>query len=137
MVALSDLVEAVAGSNHPGIGRWPMQSFAEILKDGRMFGRHRSKVVEGFIHASSKAGSSNVVAENTAVYHLRKKRSLGYEFFDKTRNIPLPIRRKSFPVACTPAEGHDHGLLSARDRLRSERTESHKAGTQTGRPRQT
>src|SRR5207302_3311923 len=66
MTTFSDTVKAVAGRDHPSIGRWPLQIFAEIFEHRGRFGGNRGEVVERFINAGRQAGSCNVVAQDSA-----------------------------------------------------------------------
>jgi hypothetical protein len=110
MVALAKAIETIAGRHHPGIGRQLLQRFAVVLKNCRMLGRHSSKVVEGFIHPGSQARRGDVVTQNSTVHQLGEECPLAYEFLDKGRNVPLPIRRKRFRIPRTSAEGDTTAL---------------------------
>src|SRR5262249_12172351 len=71
--AFSDAVEAVAGGYDPRIGRRPLEIFAVIFEHRRRLRRNGGKVVESFVDAGSEAGGGYVVAEDSAVDHLREE----------------------------------------------------------------
>src|SRR5690349_10108609 len=94
VVAFADAVETVAGSDDPGVGGGAFQIFAEILEDGGMLRRERSEVVDRLIDARSEAGGRDVMSEDSAVDHLRKKCRLRNQLPHQVRNIFLALRRK-------------------------------------------
>ena len=108
MTALADSIETVAGSDDPRIRGRPLQIFAKIFKNGWGLRRERSKVIDRLIHARRKACRRNVVAQNSAVHHLRKETCLGYQFAHQVQNILLSLWRKRFLIPCTPAKRDNH-----------------------------
>src|SRR2546423_13925723 len=83
VAAFSNAIEPVAGSDDPGIGGGALQVLAEIFEDGRMFGGKGGKIVDRFVDTSRQAGGWDVVAEDSAVGHLRGKGGLGDEVADE------------------------------------------------------
>src|SRR5437660_9038915 len=80
MAAFSNAIEPVAGSDDPGIGGGMIQVLTEVFEDGRMLRGKGSKVVNGLIYAGCQAGGCHVVAQDSAVHHLREEGGLGDEF---------------------------------------------------------
>src|SRR5207245_5470731 len=116
MAAFSNAIEPVAGSDDPGIGGGTFQVLTEIFEDGRMLRGKGSKVVDGLIYAGCQAGGCNVVAQDSAVHHLREEGGLGDEFAHQVRNVFLAFGSEGFLVACTTATGkHDNFALARRD----------------------
>src|SRR5437016_2009584 len=123
MAAFSNAIEPVAGSDDPGIGGGTFQVLTEIFEDGRMLRGKGSKVVDGFIDASRQAGGRDVMAQDSAVHHLREEGGLGDEFAHQVRNVFLAFGSEGLLVACTTAKGnHDHFALAGRDARSSDQT---------------
>src|SRR5437879_8338350 len=118
MTALPDAVKTVAGRDHPGIGRWPLQIFAEIFEHRGRFGGNRGEVVERFINAGRQAGSCNVVAQDSAIHDLGKEAGLRDQVAHQVRDIFLPFQHERFLIASSATEG-DHHYLSLASRRRS------------------
>src|SRR5437762_3495871 len=131
VAAFSNAIERVAGSDDPGIGGGALQVLAEIFEDGRMFGRKRSKIVDGFVDTSRQAGGCDVVAEDSSIDHLREKGGLRDEFAHEVRNVFLAFRGEGFLVARATAEGDDdHFSLAGRDPRSSEQARVQKGTAQ-------
>src|SRR5437868_4352028 len=77
VITFPDPIEAIAWSNHPCIGRRPLQVLAEILKDCGVFGWKRRKVVDGFVRARCQTRGSHVVTQDSAIHYLREKVDCG------------------------------------------------------------
>src|ERR1700720_3083783 len=84
-----------------------MQVSAEILENGRMFGRDCGKVVEGFVRAGSKARRSHIVAQDAAIDDLREKGGLGNHLAHQVRYVFLALRREGFLIARAPTKSDD------------------------------
>ena len=69
-----------------------------------MLGRHRREIVERLVRAGDDAGGRDVVAQNAAVDHLRKKRRLRNQFVQQVGDVLLPVRHEGFVVPRAPAE---------------------------------
>src|SRR6266478_5808342 len=110
VIAFSNAVETVARCDDPGVGGRAFQIFAEIFENGGMLRRERSEIVDRLIDARSEAGGRDVMSEDSAVHHLRKKRGLRDQLSHQMRNIFLPLRRKRLLIPRTPAEGDDNDL---------------------------
>ena len=131
VAAFSNAIEPVAGSDDPGIGGGTFQVLTEIFEDGRMLRGKGSKVVDGFIDASRQAGGRDVMAQDSAVHHLREEGGLGDEFAHQVRNVFLAFGSEGFLVACTTAKGnHDHFALAGRDARSSDQTGGQKGTAQ-------
>ena len=57
IVALSDAIETIAGSDDPSIGGRAAQIFAKIFEGRGMFRRDGGEIVEGFVDAGGEAGA--------------------------------------------------------------------------------
>ena len=110
MVALSDAIESVAGSHHPGIRSRPLQVLAKVFKRRWMFGRQGSKVVEGFVDAGRQARGGHVMSENSAIYDLGKECRLRDEFANQVRDVFLAFRRECFLIPRAAAKSYDHNF---------------------------
>src|SRR6185437_7282850 len=124
VATLANAIEAIAGSNHPGIRRGPLQILAKVFENRGMVRRHGGEVVEGFVDAGSETCCSHVVAEHAAVDHLREESRLRDQFVQKVRDILLSFRHKGFFVASAAAEGDDHSLFRTRQGQRPERSQT-------------
>src|SRR5712691_1625272 len=114
VIAFSNAVEAVAGSDHPRVSRRPLQILAKILKDGGMLWRQRSKIVDRLVDASGQTCRSHIMPQNSAVHNLRKKRGLRNKLPHQVRNIFLPLGRKSLLVPRSAPKRDDNNLLFLR-----------------------
>src|SRR5579862_4715184 len=76
MTAFTNPVEAVAGGNHPGIGRGTLQVFAKVFEHRWGLRSDGSKVVKCFIHAGGKTGGRDIVSQNSAIHDLGEEGSL-------------------------------------------------------------
>src|SRR5438477_2336969 len=131
MAAFSNAIEPVAGSDDPGIGGGTFQVLTEIFEDGRMLRGKGSKVVDGFIDASRQAGGGDVMAQDSAVHHLREEGGLGDEFAHQVRNVLLAFGSEGFLVARAAAEGdHDYFSFARRDARSSDQTGGQKGTAQ-------
>src|SRR5690349_6459449 len=131
VAAFSNAIEPVAGSDDPGIGSGTLQVLAEILKHRRMFRREGSKIVDGLIYAGCEAGGRDVVAQDSAVDHLREEGGLRDELPHKVWDVLLAFGSKGFLVACTTAKGdHDHFALAGRNARSSDQTGGQKGTAQ-------
>src|SRR5713101_9015982 len=110
VVAFADAVETVARCDDPGVGGRAFQIFAEIFENGGMLRRERSEIVDRLIDARSEAGGRDVMSEDSAVHHLRKKRGLRNQLPHQMRNIFLPLGRESLLVSRSTAERDDNDL---------------------------
>src|SRR5579862_7507013 len=63
MAAFADAVEAVAGGDNPGVRSGALKIAAEIFKDGGVFRRQGSEIVDGLVGTSRQAGRGDVVAQ--------------------------------------------------------------------------
>src|SRR5581483_9301711 len=99
VIALPDSVEAIAGSNNPGIGRWAFQVLAVILEYCRISWRNCRKVVEGLIYAGRQARGRDIVSKNSAIYDLREEGGAREHFPHHVWDIFLPFRSKGFLIA--------------------------------------
>src|SRR5580658_1712819 len=114
MIAFADAIESVARRDYPRVRGRTFERFAVILKDRRVLRRKRSEIIDGFVYACGQAGCGNVVAENSAIHHLREESGLRDKFMKEVRNILLTFGRKRLFVARSSAEGNNDGLLAAR-----------------------
>src|SRR5437763_16600128 len=96
--AFTNTVEAIAGSDYPGIGCGTLQILAEVFENRGIFGRYRGKVVEGLVNAGRQTGSGYVVAEDAAIDDLAEEGRARYELTKKVLDIVLAIRREGFIV---------------------------------------
>src|SRR5438105_320592 len=131
VAAFSNAIEPVAGSDDPGIGGGTFQVLTEIFEDGRVLRGKGSKVVDGLIYAGCQAGGCNVVAQDSAVDHLREESGLGDELPHEVWDVFLSFGSEGFLVACTTAKGdHDHFALASRDARSSDQTGGQKGTAQ-------
>src|SRR5437016_13048630 len=121
VAAFSNAIETVAGSDDPGIGGGALQVLSEIVEDGRMFRGKGGKIDDRFVDTSRQAGGCDVVAEDSAIDHLREKGGLRDEFAHEVRNVFLAFGSEGFLVARAAAEGDDdHFSLAGRNRRSSD-----------------
>src|SRR5580704_6610894 len=130
-VALSNTVETIAGRDYPCIGGGALEIFAEILKNGRVFGRDGGEVIEGFVHAGGQARGRDVVAQDSLVRDVGEEARLGGELVQHVGDVFLALRRKCFLVAGSAAEGDDNDFpLFASRFAPDERTRAHQRRTE-------
>src|SRR6476659_9847890 len=89
VVALTNAVEPIAWSNHPGIVRTPLQILAEIFEDCGIVRRHSGKIVERLVDAGCQTGGCYVVPEDAAIHNLGEECGLGEERPNEIGNILL------------------------------------------------
>src|SRR5712692_5445875 len=111
IIALPYAIETVARSHYPGVRGRPLQIFAKILENGGVFRRQRSKIVDRLVDPGSQAGRSDVVPQNPAIHHLRKKSRLRNQLPHQVRNILLPLRRKRLLIPRPAPKRDDDNLL--------------------------
>src|ERR1700745_119574 len=99
MTALADAIESVAGGYDPGVRRRPLQVFAEVLEDRRIFRRDGCEVVNRLVDAGGETGCRDVVAKDTAIDHLREESGLRNQFLDQVRDVLLAFGSEGFLIA--------------------------------------
>src|SRR5215475_5313180 len=92
MAAPSNSIKPVTGSNHPRIGDRAIQISSKILENGWMLRSDCSEVVKRLVRPCRDAGVRDVMAENSSIYDLSKKRCAWNEFVEKLRNVFLAFR---------------------------------------------
>src|ERR1700722_1710254 len=108
VAAFSDSIETIAGSHDPRIRRRTLQIFAKILEDGGMFRRKRGEIVDGLVDSRSQACSSDIVAEDAPIPHVREECRLRNQFAHQVRNVRPTLRRESLLVTRATAESDYH-----------------------------
>src|SRR5579864_1335517 len=116
VTALSDAIEAVAGSDYPCIGRGPLQILAKVFEHRRRFRRHRSEIIERLVHAGGQACRRHIVAQNSLIHHLRKKTGSRNQFTHEMRDIFLSLLHERFLIPSSATEGDHHNFSLALSR---------------------
>src|SRR5712692_2395798 len=107
VIAFADAVETVAGSHNPSIRRRTLQVFAEILEDGWVLRRKRSKIVDRLVDSRGETGGRDIMSEDSAIHDLGKKGGLRDQLSHQVRNIPLPLRHKRLLIPRASAKRND------------------------------
>lgn len=132
MIALADVVEAIAGRDDPAVGGGAAQIMPEVLKQSGMLWRDGSEVIEGLVTSRGETCVGDIVAENAAVDDLRVEGGLWNQLCQKVWNVALTLCGEGFFIARSAAEGNDDSLWSTWSDDRVERGETEQTG---GRPR--
>ena len=109
VTAETDLLEAIAGRDDPGIIHGPAEAATEIFEDGGIAGGLCDEVVEGLVAAGDDAGGRDVVSEDAAVHYLGKERPLRDELAEQVRDVLLAFEREGLLIAGASAEGDKYG----------------------------
>ncbi len=64
VIAFADPVEAVAGRDHPRIGRRAIQILAKVLEDCGVLRRNGGEVIQRFVDAGGQTRGGYVVAQD-------------------------------------------------------------------------
>src|SRR5882762_6148486 len=110
MAAFSNPVEAIAGSDHPCVGRRALKILSKVFEYRGVFRRQRGEVVDRLIDTGGQACGRHIVTQNSAIHDLGEKGRLRDEFAHQVWDVLLTFRSERLLVPGAATKGDDDYL---------------------------